>query len=58
VDSVLQVRRGLQAPSQDAASGVSGAALVVSGNAVPTIKEADGVQQDAVSGTEAEKQVS
>jgi glycerophosphodiester phosphodiesterase len=37
VDSVLQVRRGLQAPSQDAASGVSGAALVVSGNAVPTI---------------------
>jgi hypothetical protein len=50
VDSVLKVRRGLQAPGHDGASGVNGAALVVPGNSVSTIKEAGEVLHDVGSG--------
>jgi glycerophosphodiester phosphodiesterase len=61
VDSVLQVRRGLQAPGHNgavAANGVNGAALAVPGHSVPTIKEATEVSQDGVNDKEAAKQCS
>jgi glycerophosphodiester phosphodiesterase len=58
VDSVLQVRRGLQAPGHDGPVGVNGAAVIVPEDSVPTIKEVTEVSQDGVSGKEAAKESS